>query len=178
MNAFSKLGRSTLNLTLFNCLPAEEVTNRDNLYRTMMAPYKFYLSFEQASCTDYITEKLFNVLRAQNAIPVALGGMDLADYQRAAPPHSYVHVDEFANVRQLADRLEYLASNDTAYNEYFWWIRHYRVPSTWHHYLDAQCQLCQRLNEIKAAGSSLVTSRDLRSLHSSSLNCRNDHQGP
>lgn len=43
------------------------------------------------------------------------------DYARAAPPHSYIHVDDFASPKELARYLEVLDSNDTLYNEYFAW---------------------------------------------------------
>ena len=48
--------------------------------------YRFYLSFENAICRDYVTEKIFNALRL-NTIPVVLGG---ADYSALLPPHSFI----------------------------------------------------------------------------------------
>lgn len=149
----------------------------------MLKPYKFYLSFEQSSCSEYISEKLFNVLRTQSAIPVALGGKSRADYERVAPPHSYIHVEDFDNVQGLADQLEYLATNTTAYNEYFWWTEHYEVPSTWQHYLSAQCLLCQRLNSIlkdkvSAKYDPRPVNKDMRTYFSSKLECRNDVRIP
>ena len=43
------------------------------------------------------------------------------DYEVIAPPYSFVHVDDFAGPRQLADYLHLLAGNATLYNEYFRW---------------------------------------------------------
>ncbi|XP_035222366.1 glycoprotein 3-alpha-L-fucosyltransferase A-like [Stegodyphus dumicola] len=43
------------------------------------------------------------------------------DYARSAPPHSYIHVDDFATPRDLAQYLHLLDKNHTLYNEYFRW---------------------------------------------------------
>jgi hypothetical protein len=52
-------------------------------YQTVLKPYKFYLSFENTLCMDYITEKFFYVFASNDGpIPVALGGLSTADYQR------------------------------------------------------------------------------------------------
>jgi len=55
-----------------------------------------------------------------NIIPIVMGA-DRAYYEKVSPPHSFIHTDDFENVRQLADYLQYLDRNDTAYNEYFRW---------------------------------------------------------
>ena len=38
-----------------------------------MNQFKFYLSFENALCEEYITEKFFRPLTKQNVIPVVMG---------------------------------------------------------------------------------------------------------
>ncbi|KAH9495733.1 hypothetical protein Btru_013109 [Bulinus truncatus] len=43
------------------------------------------------------------------------------DYQRAAPPHSFIHVDQFESAKHLADYLNILDKDDQLYNEYFRW---------------------------------------------------------
>ncbi len=45
----------------------------------------------------------------------------LANVKEFAPPHSFIHVDEFPNLRELAAYINYLDSNDTAYAAYFAW---------------------------------------------------------
>ena len=79
------------------------LTNRTTCYKEMERDYKFYLSFENAVCKDYVTEKLFNILSGYNVIPVVLGG---ADYAAIAPPHSYIRALDFATPRQLVDKLK------------------------------------------------------------------------
>ena len=116
------------------------------MYKEYLTPYKFYLSFENANCMDYITEKFFTALRTEEVIPIALGGRSRTDYDKAAPPHSYIHVNEFPSVAELAQKLEYLSKNETAYKEYFWWTEHYQVSSLWDHYVSAQCDLCEKMN--------------------------------
>ena len=118
------------------------------MYKEMLRPYKFYLSFENAKCKDYITEKFFTALHTEDVIPIALGGASLNDYVMAAPPHSYIHIDEYSTISELAQKLEYLSQNKTAYNEYFWWTEHYRVTGLWEHYISAQCDLCEKMNLV------------------------------
>ncbi|XP_069165577.1 alpha-(1,3)-fucosyltransferase C isoform X2 [Procambarus clarkii] len=111
-------------------------------HSTLAADYKFYLSFENSLCRDYVTEKLFNVLRL-DIVPVVYG---LANYSQHAPPHSYIDALSFPTAKALADYLIYLDHNDTAYNEYFKWKRFHRLPIDWVNYAKPYCDLCERLH--------------------------------
>ena len=51
--------------------------------------YKFYISFENSLCSDYVTEKFFNILK-YNIIPITLNGVDMSEI---APPNSYIDFD-------------------------------------------------------------------------------------
>jgi len=53
-------------------------------------------------------------------VPVVMGAKK-RDYEALAPPNSFIHVNDFAGPRQLADYLLLLDGNDTLYNEYFRW---------------------------------------------------------
>eukprot|EP00095_Tigriopus_kingsejongensis_P002499 snap_masked-scaffold64_size435223-processed-gene-2.15 protein:Tk02499 transcript:snap_masked-scaffold64_size435223-processed-gene-2.15-mRNA-1 annotation:"hypothetical protein DAPPUDRAFT_41601" len=87
--------------------------------------YKFYLSFENSICDDYVTEKFFQ--RAQDDIlTIVMGG---TNYDKVAPPHSHLNVKDFKSPQALAKYLKYLDGNDEEYLSYFWWRDHYRVAT-------------------------------------------------
>ncbi|BFZ15757.1 hypothetical protein BsWGS_18796 [Bradybaena similaris] len=95
-------------------------TDADKCYDLLNKDYKFYLSFENSNCRDYITEKFFINGLKHDVIPIVMGAAP-EDYERAAPPHSYIHVDEFASPKELAEYLLKLDKDDSLYNEYFKW---------------------------------------------------------
>ena len=96
----------------------------DNCTATIRSDYKFYLSFENAFCDDYVTEKFFS--NVNDHVVIVLGG---ANYSVVAPPHSYIDVLDYSSPRALAQYLHELDRNDTAYLSYFWWKEHYRVTN-------------------------------------------------
>ena len=62
----------------------------------------------------------WNLVVMKAAIPVVFGGSSRRDYDLVAPPHSFIHIEDFDDAQTLADYLHYLATNSTAYAEYFW----------------------------------------------------------
>ncbi|GFO25011.1 alpha-(1,3)-fucosyltransferase c-like [Plakobranchus ocellatus] len=74
--------------------------------------YFFYLSFENAMCRDYITEKTFKIFDPVDLIPVVMGG---ADNKKLLPPGTFVDVAEFASARDLAKYLIQLANDKERY---------------------------------------------------------------
>jgi alpha-1,3-fucosyltransferase len=83
--------------------------------------YKFYLSFENRICQDYITEKFFNPLEFE-LVPIVLGG---TGYESVAPPHSYIDVRDFKTPRDLARYLHHVMDNEEEYYGYFSWKNNY-----------------------------------------------------
>ena len=84
---------------------------------------RFYLSFENAICKDYVTEKIFNALML-NTIPIVLGG---ANYTKILPPGSFINAGQFESPRELANYLQLLLKNSTLYDSYFTWRPHYDI---------------------------------------------------
>jgi len=112
-------------------------------YAELERRYKFYLSFENSICTDYVTEKFFQILK-HNMVPVVYGG---ADYSSIAPPYSYIDARQF-KPHELAIYLEKLAANETLYNEYFWWKEYYDVEAGQEQMIKrGMCDLCKKLHQ-------------------------------
>ncbi|KAG7167773.1 Alpha-(1 3)-fucosyltransferase C-like 8, partial [Homarus americanus] len=106
-------------------------------YRWLAASHLFYLSFENALCDDYHTEKLW--LPMEHAmVPVVYGG---ARYRDILPFESYIDVAAFSSAKALARHLVYLANHPLVYLRHLQWRRYWRVrwPVPW-------CSLCERLH--------------------------------
>ncbi|GIX91586.1 glycoprotein 3-alpha-L-fucosyltransferase A [Caerostris darwini] len=95
-------------------------TSASRCFHMLNKEYKFYLAFENSNCKDYITEKFFINGLGHDVIPIVMGARP-EDYARSAPPHSYIHVEDFSGPEDLALYLRQLDANDTLYNEYFTW---------------------------------------------------------
>lgn len=106
----------------------------------------FYLAFENSLSKDYITEKLWRNSYQGGAVPVVLGP-SLADYKAVAPPHSFIHVDEFASLKDLATFLQQLAEDKKHYREYFTWRREWKVKlyTDWRERL---CKICTEYDSL------------------------------
>nr|XP_020445006.1 alpha-(1,3)-fucosyltransferase 7-like [Monopterus albus] len=95
---------------------------------------------------DYITEKLWRNAYQGGAVPVVLGP-PISDYKDVAPPNSFIHVDEFASVRDLRKFLQELAKDKKSYAEYFSWKKQWKVKmfSDWREKL---CKICTKYNSL------------------------------
>ncbi|CAG2063831.1 unnamed protein product, partial [Timema podura] len=110
--------------------------------------YKFYLSFENSNCREYLTEKVWFNAYLKNSVPVIMGA-SLEDCGRFLPPGSYVHVDAFKSPAHLASYLKHLAAMPAEYNAFFSWKKLFKVVNE-HGYFNAPvfhyCRLCEALN--------------------------------
>ncbi len=114
----------------------------DNCSRALEHDYKFYLSFENSLCNEYVTEKLFLRLD-QNVVPVVMGK---AQYDNGlTPPHSTINVADFSTPKELAKYLLWLDKNPEEYLSYFWWQDHYHVHIT-KNKPESMCDLCEKLH--------------------------------
>ncbi len=87
----------------------------------IIGQYKFFLSFENAICEDYITEKLWRTFEA-GSVPVYMGSPSVKDW--APDDHSLIMVDDFASPQALADYLKYLDNNDAEYGKFLAYKNH------------------------------------------------------
>uniref|UniRef100_A0A5S6QIE6 Fucosyltransferase n=1 Tax=Trichuris muris TaxID=70415 RepID=A0A5S6QIE6_TRIMR len=111
--------------------------------------YKFYIAFENSVCKDYITEKVFNRLDSY-LVPVVF---KRSVAEPLLPEGSFIAADDFKGPKELADYLNYLNQNVTAYTKYYEWKDHFEVvpfPGGLHM---GMCQLCARIRadrDVKA----------------------------
>ncbi|XP_023343120.1 alpha-(1,3)-fucosyltransferase C [Eurytemora carolleeae] len=118
----------------------------DSCYGNLGTRYKFYLSFENSLCEDYITEKFWNTLE-QSMVPIVLGS---GNYKDVAPPHSYINVQDFKSPKELAEYLLKLDKNSKDYNRFLDWKTSHRIQSS-RQYFKGQmlCDLCEKVHNTE-----------------------------
>mmetsp|Transcript_141715 Transcript_141715/g.200729 ORF Transcript_141715/g.200729 Transcript_141715/m.200729 type:complete len:366 (-) Transcript_141715:90-1187(-) len=104
-------------------------------------PYKFYASFENNRCDGYITEKLWTAMR-YGMVPIVWGGRSREDYEKLIPKGSFIHVDDFPNVEDLANFLQQLDKDTERYEKYFEWRKRYHIMSGLALFEQKYCELC------------------------------------
>lgn len=91
----------------------------------IVSKYKFALSFENALCHDYFTEKFWRPLYA-GTVPVVRGSPTIRDWDpsgakgggKGGTHPSIIVADDFAGPKALAEFLKELDKNDTEYEQY------------------------------------------------------------
>lgn len=120
----------------------------ESLLPTLQQCY-FYLAFENAHFKDYITEKFWRNSFLAGSVPIVMGA-PLDDYKAVAPPHSFIHVDEFVGTEHLAEFLKQLAKDEAVYNNYFAWKQKWEVKELgWKYSLCKICTVYDNLTQPK-----------------------------
>ena len=111
----------------------EQLINRD---------YKFYLSFENSLCKDYITEKFFEYFNL-DTILVVRGG---ADYSQLLPNDTFIDTSKFKTIKELVSYLMGVSSSEERYTNYMRNKEKYisvRLKDA-----NPFCVMCEKLNNI------------------------------
>lgn len=138
------------------CGPLKCGTNLDrgNCDHTLLnanGSYKFYLSFENSICEDYVTEKLWRMWKYE-VLQVVMGGVN---YTEILPEKTYLNVLDFSSPKELARYLKHLDENDDEYNTYL--RRKLSTDSIQlEDPLSYHCRLCHYLHE-HASEEQIVT---------------------
>ncbi|XP_067670504.1 glycoprotein 3-alpha-L-fucosyltransferase A-like isoform X2 [Haliotis asinina] len=104
--------------------------------------YRFYLSFENSLCKDYITEKFYNTFMT-TAIPIVRGG---ANYTRLLPEGTFINTASFDSPKSLANYIKYLENNETAMGDILIKKHKYEYINSQGTDFDWRCQLCAKLH--------------------------------
>lgn len=106
--------------------------------------YKFYLSFENSICNDYITEKAFNWF-TRDIVIVVRGARN---YSKHLPTGTYVDSNDFETPKDMALFLNRLGSNKTEYTRILKRKDRFKVIDMGQHSQLSYCNLCYKLNNL------------------------------
>ena len=102
---------------LFRNTPQPKGAGRQFKLETM-ARHKFSIAFENASETDYVTEKFYDPL-IEGSIPVYLGAPDIEEFTPGEK--CFINVSDFDGPEPLSHFLMDLSRDEARYSEYFEW---------------------------------------------------------
>ncbi|KAK0060813.1 glycoprotein 3-alpha-L-fucosyltransferase A-like isoform X1 [Biomphalaria pfeifferi] len=86
--------------------------SKDACLNMLSRDYKFYLSFENSFCREYLSEKFFNLFPDTDVIPVVRGG---ANYTKLLPSGFYINSKDFRSPEHLGNYLHELARDRDKY---------------------------------------------------------------
>ncbi|GAA6225823.1 alpha-(1,3)-fucosyltransferase 6-like [Lates japonicus] len=112
----------------------------------LLGRYQFYLALENSQHTDYITEKLWNAVKA-GAVPVVLGP-PRKNYERFLPSEAFIHVDDFPTVRGLARYLRMLRRNPDRLRRHLEWREGYSLHQT-AFWAEQYCTACRAVRRTR-----------------------------
>lgn len=92
----------------------DPMTMFDKEYLKFIAKYKFIISFENARCNDYMTEKIFRTIHV-GAVPIYMGASNLREW--LPDGKSVLMVDDFESPKDLAERINFLDQNAAEYEK-------------------------------------------------------------
>ena len=90
-----------------------------------------------------------------------------------APPYSFIHVNDFKNPEDLADYMNYLIDNTTAYMEYFWWTSYYTVKRT-----ELICSFCEKMYSVRSGRIQTKRIHDFNDYWVNDADCNNPKTAP
>lgn len=99
--------------------------NDRNATESVLGRHKFYLSLENSCCRDYISGRFWRALEA-GTVPIVVGA-SLEDYNRVAPPNSFIHVDQFESLAAMLIHVTLTSNDDERYLQYFQWRKKGRI---------------------------------------------------
>ncbi|KAF2883569.1 hypothetical protein ILUMI_22633 [Ignelater luminosus] len=110
--------------------------------------YKFYLAFENSNCDEYITEKLWWNSFETRSVPIIMGTTPEI-LNQILPSHSYIHVNDYVNPKDLADYISHLNNTPNKLEKYLEWRNDFKTINE-HGYFQSKpvhyCRVCEALN--------------------------------
>lgn len=108
----------------------------------LVKKYKFFLSFENSMCPDYVSEKVFRYFN-HDVIQVVRGG---ADYDTLLPNDTFINTAKFPDIKTLTEYLTDVGSDQERYISYLRQKDVYKAHTESFTYKNSMCNLCRKLN--------------------------------
>ncbi|XP_069105507.1 alpha-(1,3)-fucosyltransferase C-like isoform X2 [Argopecten irradians] len=77
---------------------------------------RYYLSFENSLCRDYMTEKAYKVFKSYSLVPVVRGGLNYSIY---LPPDTFIDSSRYNDATSLSKYLVDIKTNKTVFTRLF-----------------------------------------------------------
>lgn len=108
-------GKCLHNKDLPESMKKADDSYEDEIFLDFISYYKFHISFENAICRDYMTEKLMRALHL-GSVPVYMGSPDVRDWE--PNNRSIILAQDFDSPGELAKYLQFLNENDKEYEKF------------------------------------------------------------
>ncbi|VDI38682.1 Hypothetical predicted protein [Mytilus galloprovincialis] len=115
--------------------------------------YKFYLSFENSLCNNYITEKVYDIFEEGNMmLPVIRGAPNIASF---LPEGTFIATSNFTSPKELSAFLSKIGSSEKEYTSYLKKKHSYSVSNWGFNFQIAICDMCTRIKNEKIVNKKL-----------------------
>lgn len=120
-----------------------------------------------------MTEKLFYNAYSKGAIPI-IQGPTPEECKQFLPQNSYLHLEDYATLKDLADDIERISKNEEDLLYYHKWRNHFEVLNE-HGYFGVKptrlCRVCEAMN-YNDDKHSVYSEQELREFLDPSILCR------
>ncbi|PIK50407.1 putative fucosyltransferase-like protein [Apostichopus japonicus] len=117
-----------LSIDKYGKMGGKKLPRKGNSSTETLKKYKFYLAFENSCCSHYITEKFWIALSSYEAVPIVVGPSK-ADYEKVAPPESFIYADDFESFESLAEYVNKVSSTPELYSKFHEWREKYEIKT-------------------------------------------------
>ena len=135
-------GRCAKDFGLTNKIPHYSEEEKE-----LLSSYKFYLSFENTHCPEYVTEKIYKIINSDIShnppVPIVMGP-NKSFYEEILPSNSFIHVDDYESAESLGNYLYELNTQPSQYFKYLKFRNHNKLVCDKD---SVPCKLCNILLE-------------------------------
>ncbi|XP_045189208.2 3-galactosyl-N-acetylglucosaminide 4-alpha-L-fucosyltransferase FUT3-like [Mercenaria mercenaria] len=145
----TELASYGVQIDIFGKCKDNKFKTHEELFKNISRNYKFYLSFENSLCKDYVTEKFFSYYNL-DVVLIVRGGLD---YDKYLPNDTFINTAHFNSAKELASYILRVGSSEESYTNYFrqkdrYTAKHvFQIPLT-------TCSLCKKLNNLNESRKS------------------------